>query len=232
MKTNHNINKKRAWTTTVFMKQIMAVSGLFLAFFVVMHAYGNLKMFAGQEAYDGYAEHLRSFGEPFLPHEGLLWILRIALIGAVFLHVTSAAHLIVRSKKARASKYVVKKTLANTYAAHTMRIGGTYLLLFIIFHILHFTTLHIQLGGSYENTTPYERMVMSFEHWYVWLIYFIAVACLSMHVWHGASSALQSLGWKRRNTEKIISIIATIIALALFIAFMAPPTGILVGFIQ
>ncbi|QPK94376.1 succinate dehydrogenase cytochrome b subunit [Actinomyces sp. zg-332] len=232
MKEKKSIFKNRAWTTSVFMKQIMAVTGLFLAFFVVMHAYGNLKMFEGKQAYDGYAEHLRTIGEPILPHEGMLWILRVALLLAVLLHVSCAMHLTIKSKKARSSKYVVKKNIANTYAAHTMRIGGTFLVLFIIFHILHFTTLHIELGGSYANTTPYMRMIMSFQEWYVWIIYLLALIFLSLHVWHGVASALQSLGFNRRNMQSIIRAIATLVALALFTAFMAPPTAILLGFIQ
>lgn len=168
----------------------MAVTGLFLVFFVVMHAYGNLKLFAGKAAYDGYAEHL-FYCEPFLPHEGLLWILRIGLLIAVFLHVTCAIHLML-SQLARKSKYKMKKRLANTHAARAMRMGGAFMFFFIIFHILHFTSLHIELGGSYA-TTPYMRVVMSFQHWYVWVIYLVAVFFLSLHVWHGVASAFQTL---------------------------------------
>lgn len=214
------------------MKQIMAVTGLFLAFFVIMHAYGNLKMFAGQQAYDGYAEHLRTIGEPILPHGGLLWILRVALLVAVLLHASCAVYLTIKSRRARSTKYVVKKSIANTYAARTMRLGGTYLFIFIIFHILHFTTLHIQLGGNYANTTPYVRMVMSFQVWYVYVIYLLALIFLSLHVWHGIASAMQTLGASRKNTQTIIRGAATFVALTLFTAFMAPPTAILLGFIQ
>lgn len=82
---------------------------------------------AGKAAYDGYAEHLRSIGEPFLPHEGLLWILRIGLLIAVFLHVTCAIHLIVKSKLARKSKYKMKKGLRIPMRHVPMRIGGAFM---------------------------------------------------------------------------------------------------------
>ena len=54
----------------------MAVSGFIFLGFVLAHMYGNLKAFAGHDAFNEYAHHLRVLGEPMLPHEGALWILR------------------------------------------------------------------------------------------------------------------------------------------------------------
>ena len=59
----------------------MAVSGLVFVGFVLAHMYGNLKAFAGHDAFNEYAHHLRELGEPMLPHEGVLWIMRVGLIG-------------------------------------------------------------------------------------------------------------------------------------------------------
>ena len=56
---------------------LMAVSGVVFIVFVLVHMYGNLKAFSGHDAYNEYAEHLRSIGEPELPHEGMLWVLRV-----------------------------------------------------------------------------------------------------------------------------------------------------------
>ena len=61
----------------------MAVAGLLFVFYVLMHMYGNLKLFAGQEAFDGYAHHLRILGEPILPYSGFLWIFRLLLLTAL-----------------------------------------------------------------------------------------------------------------------------------------------------
>ena len=55
----------------------MAVTGLVFIGYVLLHMYGNLKIFAGQDAFDTYAHHLRTIGEPFLPYAGLIWILRV-----------------------------------------------------------------------------------------------------------------------------------------------------------
>lgn len=214
------------------MKQLMAVSGTVFVAFVILHCYGNLKMFAGQEAYDGYAEHLRTFGEPILPYGGLLWILRIVLIACVILHVGSAVYLTMKSSKARNVRYAVKKMAAKTYSARTMRVGGFLLFVFIIFHILHFTTLSVELGGSYANTGPYERFVMSFQLWYVWLIYLIALSALSLHIEHGVASALQTMGWVRKNTRVFVRAVSGLVAAFVFVGFMAPPTAVLLGIIH
>ena len=64
--------------STVALKAAMAVSGLVMVLYLLAHMYGNLKVFSGQAAFDGYSDHLRRMGEPFLPYSGALWIIRVA----------------------------------------------------------------------------------------------------------------------------------------------------------
>ena len=63
--------------TTVFMKVLMASTGALFVFYVLMHMYGNLKIFAGAKAFDEYAEHLREMLVPILPYSGFLWLFRV-----------------------------------------------------------------------------------------------------------------------------------------------------------
>ena len=209
----------------------MAVTGIIFVLFILMHMYGNLKMFAGAEAYNEYAHHLRTFGEPILPYEGLLWILRIVLLACLVLHVYAAARLWRRAKAARGTSYEVKHTLAQTYASRTMRWGGVILLLFIIVHILQFTTLTLQFGGDYTQIEPYARMVVAFENWWVYLIYLVAIASLSMHVRHGVWSAMATLGGNKKRRQDTINLVAILVAALVFVGFMLPPTAILFGWI-
>ena len=67
----------RASRSTITLKLLMAASGIIFIGFVLLHMYGNLKAFSGHDAFNEYAEHLRTLGEPMLPHEGLLWIIRV-----------------------------------------------------------------------------------------------------------------------------------------------------------
>ena len=72
----------RATRSTIALKLAMAVSGIVFIGYVLAHMYGNLKAFAGHDAYNSYAHHLRKLGEPMLPYEGFLWIMRVVLIVA------------------------------------------------------------------------------------------------------------------------------------------------------
>ena len=74
------VKNSRSTRSTIALKLLMAVSGIVFIGFVLAHMYGNLKAFAGHDAYNEYAEHLRTFGEPMLPYGGMLWILRTVLI--------------------------------------------------------------------------------------------------------------------------------------------------------
>ncbi len=184
----------QARSSTIVLKLTMAISGLVFIGYVLLHMYGNLKVFAGQDSFDEYAHHLRVIGEPILPYGGLLWIVRVVLLVSLVVHVTAALRLWARADKARGQRYVVKKRVAGTLSSKTMRWGGLTLLLFIVFHLLHLTTRTITPGSNAES--PYTRLVAGFqpEYWYVAVIYLLAMGALAMHLRHGTWSAGQTLG--------------------------------------
>jgi succinate dehydrogenase / fumarate reductase cytochrome b subunit len=209
------VRNKRSSRSTIALKLLMALSGLIFIGYVLAHMYGNLKAFSGQEAFDEYAEHLRTLGEPLLPYSGLLWVIRIVLLVALAVHVYAAYTLWARANKARTTKYAVTKRVNSTLSSKTMRWGGTALLLFIVFHILHFT-LRVVTPGS-NSDSPYERLVGSFEIWWVSAIYLVAMAALAMHLRHGTWSAAQTLGLTntaaaRRNANLLGYLLAVVIA--------------------
>ena len=221
---------RRARYTTVALKWAMAISGILFVLFVLLHMYGNLKAFSGQEAFDGYAASLRTLLYPYLPHEGFLWIQRVVLLVAVVVHAGAAIALWRRARTARPQRYVVTRRTAQTYSARTVRWGGLILLAFIIFHLLQFTTLTINVGGEFDS--PYDRLVAAFSHWWLYLVYLIALVMLTMHVRHGLWSALQTLGASDRSRQRAINLLAYVVAAALLIGFMLPPTAILLGFVN
>ncbi len=194
----------------------MAVSGLAFIGFVLAHMYGNLKVFAGHDAFNEYAEHLREIGEPLLPHGGLLWILRVGLIVALVVHVYSAVTLWRRAASARSVKYVVKKNNHSTISSRWMRWGGVTLLLFLVWHLLNFTIGKINPTGG-PNDDPYNLLVDSFQTWWLTLIYLVAMVALGMHLHHGVWSSAQTLGLTnnakaRRNAKVLGAILAVVIA--------------------
>jgi succinate dehydrogenase / fumarate reductase, cytochrome b subunit len=182
---------------TIALKMLMAVSGIVFIAFVLVHMYGNLKAFAGHDAFNEYAHHLRELGEPLLPHEGALWIIRAGLIVSLVVHVACALALWRRAGKARTTKYVVKKNNASTFSSHWMRWGGVTLLIFVVWHLLNFTIgkINPKTGSTgSEAGDPYNLLVDTFDLWWMTLIYLAAMVALGLHLRHGVWSAAQTLG--------------------------------------
>lgn len=215
--------------TTVALKIVMAVTGIIFLLFVLAHMYGNLKALSGQQAFDDYAHHLRVLGEPMLPYSGFLWVMRIGLIVSLVLHVWAAVVLARRNRGARHQKYVMKKNVTSTLSSRTMMWGGLALLLFIIFHILQFTTLTIEVGGSFDS--PHERFVAAFEVWWLVALYVVAMVALGMHLRHGLWSSVQTLGWSSRTRQPVIKAVALAVALVIVVGFLVPPLAIAFGIV-
>lgn len=224
--------KRRAWTTTVFVKQLMAISGIVFVLFLLFHSYGNLKMFLGQEAYDHYAHWLKEEAfVPIFPHGGFIWVFRAAMVLMLVIHIWAAAVTWKRSRRARRSAYVVKRSAADAYAARTMRMTGVLLFFLIVFHILHFTTGTIHTGFV-ADSTPYERMVATFQNPLMVVVYLIFIGLAALHVSHGFWSAFQSLGWVRGGTRKFMEVLSGLVGALIFLMFALPPLAIVAGYIS
>ena len=104
----------------------MAVSGIVFVGFVLTHMYGNLKAFAGHDAFNEYAHHLRTFGEPMLPYEGLLWVIRVGLIAALVVHVAAGTGglegIFIRDLNEQVSQFLNARTASATALLGTSRI--------------------------------------------------------------------------------------------------------------
>ena len=209
----------------------MAISGVVFIGFVLAHMYGNLKAFAGHDAFNEYAEHLRELGEPMLPHEGVLWILRVGLILALVVHVYCAVVLWRRAAAARTTKYVMKKSTGAIFASRMMRWGGVTILVFLVWHLLNFTIGKVNPQGGATND-PYNLMVDTFDVWWLTVIYLVAMLALGAHLHHGIWSAAQTLGWtgtaaKRQRAKTVAFVIALIVS----VGFSLVPLGVLAGII-
>lgn len=224
--------------STVFLKVQMAVTGLLFVGFVIAHMYGNLyKLFAGHLAFNEYSEHLRTMFEPILPRHGFLTIMEVVLGIAVILHVYSAAQLWRRAKAARPQPYVAKKAIAQSFSSKWMRWGGVFLLLFVIWHLLEFTIVKINVGsggqGAAITADPYELTVHAFNVWWLTLIYVVAMGALGMHLHHGIWSASQTLGFAPTTRARAIAkTVALVVAVIVAVGFVIPPLAIAFGGIK
>jgi succinate dehydrogenase / fumarate reductase cytochrome b subunit len=218
--------------STIFLKLLMAVSGLVFVVFVLLHMYGNLKAFAGHDAFNTYAHHLRTLGTPMLPESGFLWILRAVLVLSLVVHVYAAVVLWRRAKRARTHKYAVKKNRHSTYASHLMRWGGLTLLLFLVWHLLNFSIGKVNVKGGATND-PYNLIVDSFSVWWLTLIYLVAMAMLGAHLHHGFWSSMQTLGLTNSHRSRVAyKRVAFVLAVVIAGGFSIVPIFVLAGVIS
>jgi succinate dehydrogenase / fumarate reductase, cytochrome b subunit len=184
------------YSTAVGKKYVMAISGMVLMGYVLLHMIGNLKLYLGAEDMNAYSEWLRDVGEPALPREVLLWIVRVLLLGAVFAHIWAAYQLTRINREARPEVYRSKRDFAAAdFASRTMRWTGIIVLLFVIWHLLDLTWG--TTNPDYRGGDPYHNVVASFERVPVAIGYVVANLALGVHLYHGAWSFFQSMGWIR-----------------------------------
>lgn len=195
--------------SSIGLKAIMAVTGLLLVGFLVEHLLGNLIVFQGREAYNAYAAFLHSLG-------GLLWVLRLGLLGAVSLHIFAAVKLSAENAKARPQRYAVKHNAVTNYAARTMVWSGPLILLFLIYHLAHLTFGVTAGDYTHSSTDVYSNLVHGFQVPLVAFFYATANVFLGLHLFHGLWSMFQTLGINHPSYNFHLRALA--ITLALFIA--------------
>ena len=210
------------YRSTIGRKTVMAVSGLILTGYVVLHMTGNLLAFRGQTALNDYAKMLQST-------KPLLWSVRVILLLAVMLHGHSAWTLTRAARAARPVGYTRRETLIATLASRSMRWGGVLLLVFIVYHILHLTTGTVHPG--FVHGDAYGNIVTGFEVRWVAAFYIVAMVALALHLRHGVWSVFQTLGAAPERIEAGRQRLAWALALVVPIGFIAVPLGVLLGWI-
>src|ERR1043166_8295034 len=181
------------WRSTVGKKYVMAVTGLIWFGYLVLHLWGNLKIYAGPSYLNDYGGWLRTVGEPFFGFSQLLWLVRLVLIPAFVVHVWAAVQLTTRDNASRPVKYSTRKNLESTIASRTMIWGGLFILLFVIYHLLDFTFGTV--NPNFIEGDIYHNVVASFRAWPVSLFYVLAMLAVGLHLFHGIWSLFQTLGW-------------------------------------
>lgn len=216
------------WRSQVGKKIVMAVTGLIGVGFVIGHMIGNLQVFEG-------AEKINAYGR-FLHHTvGMeLWLVRAVLLAAVILHIVAATQLTLQAKASRPQAYAKRHPQVSTLASRTMRIGGVLILVFIVVHILQFTTLSFP---GYQNIDPtlgstdvFANLMLAF-HNPLWVVFYVVVMVfLGLHLYHGAWASVRTLGAAKPSPAPLKRQIAMLLALIIWAGFTIVPVGIYFGF--
>jgi succinate dehydrogenase / fumarate reductase cytochrome b subunit len=217
--------------SSVGAKHVMAVTGLLLLLFTLVHMIGHWVMFGGQDAYNGYAYWLQSLG-----HGGAKWVARAGLLGLLLAHVAAGIRLTSLNRAARPVPYRVYRTVRTRPWAKAMVWSGLVVLAFITFHILHFTAGLIQpesfhqpvaLPGTPEPVpNAYLMFVHGFQNPGILVAYIVGMSVLLPHAAHGFSSLFQSLGWKHPKYDVLIDKAGPALAVLLYVGFLVPPIAV------
>jgi succinate dehydrogenase / fumarate reductase cytochrome b subunit len=215
------------WSSTIGKKAVIAVTGLLMVVFLLVHMLGNLKIFFGPADFNGYAHWLRTIGEPVLHNAWYLWIQRFVLVTAVVLHATTAAQLSHRDKAARPIRYHHHQRWQASFATRSMRWGGIIIALFVVWHILDLTVGVV--NPHFIAGHPYQNVVADFGVWWINLIYIVALVALGLHINHGFRSAARTLGVERPNRVRAIRLAGAVLASSIGLGFIAVPVGVMTG---
>lgn len=223
----------RLYSTTLGKKVVVAVTGVLLFGFVLAHMAGNLKVFMGNDAegmpkVDVYAHFLRTVGDPVFGHGELLWVFRIVLLAALFVHVVGVVQLTVANRCARPVRYERSRYEAATLSARWMLVTGLLLLAFIGFHILHFTSGTVD-PARFTTGAIYDNLYRAFVQWYYVGLYVVAMILLSLHVYHGVWSLFQTLGLDNPDRNRALRLLAATAAVVLLVGFSSVPVLIFFG---
>jgi succinate dehydrogenase / fumarate reductase cytochrome b subunit len=223
------------YSTAVGKKYVMAITGLMLLGFVLVHMVGNLKMYLGQEDFDHYAEFLRELLVPILPRTVALWLLRGGLLLAVVLHVHAAVSLTRLNRQARSVKYQSPRDYqVASFASRTMRWTGAIVALFVLWHLADLTwgvTNEVGATGEFVRGHAYDNVVNSFDRVPVAILYILANIALGVHLFHGVWSLFQSMGWNNPRFNAVRRHLATAFATIIVVGNVSFPVAVLAGIV-
>jgi succinate dehydrogenase / fumarate reductase, cytochrome b subunit len=179
------------FSSSIGSKYLIALSGLSLVGFLILHLAGNLLVLVSPDAFNGYSDKL--IRNPLLvPAE-------LGLLALFLLHVFKAVQLWLGSRDARPEGYAVRKWAGHTsrksVASSTMILTGTFLFVFVLLHLVTFKYgPHYASAGHPGHRDLYRLVIEVFSKPAYVIFYVVSMVIIGFHLWHGASSAFQSLG--------------------------------------
>lgn len=172
----------QTFSSSVGKKLMMAVTGIVFLLFLCAHLIGNLTIYGGSGAFNGYAERLHSMG-------ALLTVFNLGLIIFAVIHISTGLVLFIQNLKARPVRYRMDRPAGGrTWSSKTMPYTGILILCFVVFHLINFTLV------DKSNTTIYAIVSSAFASPLYVAIYIVAVIIVALHVRHGLWSAFQTIG--------------------------------------
>jgi len=200
-------------------KLMMAITGGFLLIFLIVHLIGNLTLFFGADAFNGYVSALDVV-------KPLIRVVEVVLLAAFVLHIFNGVKLWIENKRARGVTYKINSSSENSDVfSRTMFLSGSIVFIFLVSHLgTFFWPFNIYEPGSLADQHQYYQIVVEvFSIWWYVLLYVIAMVLLGFHLNHGFQSAFQTFGWNNKKYFPLIEKIGTVYAIFMAAGFASMP---------
>jgi succinate dehydrogenase / fumarate reductase cytochrome b subunit len=224
------MQRSNQFQTSLSSKVAVALTGLGLVGFVVFHMLGNLQVFEGPDALNGYAAFLREM--PIL-----LWTARLGLLAVAVAHIALAIQLALRNRRARPVAYAVREYRVASLASRTMALTGSLLLLFIVFHLLHLTaglvdpSLHNQVDER-GHPDVYRKVIHAFNNPLYVALYCAGQLVLGLHLSQAVSGSLQTLGLEHAALNRLFKVAGPATALFVVLGNLMIICAIFLGLVR
>ena len=216
-------------SASVGQKVLMAITGIALIGFLIVHLIGNLQLFVGQEQLNKYAETLQSLGS-------LKWGFRLFLLALALIHLWKGIVLWLENKRARPIGYRREDTVQASLSSRTMIYTGLLILFFVAYHLLHFTLIvtnpeYAQLTDSVGRMDVYSMVISGFSNYLISIVYLIAMFLLAFHLSHAAESFFQTMGWNNDKYLPKLKVLSNLFAVVIFLGYASMPVAVLLKFV-
>lgn len=210
-------------------KLIMAFTGVFLFFFIIVHLIGNSTILLGPDGINAYTQKLHSV-------PAFVWLFRLFMITIFSIHVYFGIQLYLQNKQSKPVQYAVKKSLKATFASKNMIWTGISIAVFLTYHLLHFTFRMISVGplslDSLQRPDVYSMVLTGLTEIPSLIIYTLGLAALVLHLSHGIQSLFQTLSIMTENMQTCLIKASKTAAVVIFIAYLTIPAVIITGILK
>ncbi len=211
----------KSFTYSIGRKILMSLTGLFLVTFLIVHVSGNFLLYAGDNG--------ASFNEfsHFMTHNPIIRIIEIILFACIILHIVDGTVLWLKNRNSRPVRYATsRKDGQKTWIARNMILTGTIIAIFIVIHLTDFW-IPYRIIGSVPDLYIHAKDVMSNP--YTSIFYVVAVLLLMLHMYHGFSSAFQTIGIRHPKYYPLIQWTGYILSTIICLGFASMPLYFLLG---
>jgi succinate dehydrogenase / fumarate reductase cytochrome b subunit len=206
-------------------KQTVALTGLLLIGYVIIHLAGNLLIYAGPKAFNGYAKLLAGLRPTF-------YLIEAGLLLIFLIHIYFTYLLTLENMHARARYAVVKPKGNRSLSSQIMTYSGGIVLIFVIYHILDFTLIDHEGTRSIvkgQGLGLYGVVYNSFANPIHSLFYIIAMIAIGLHLDHGVQSFIQTFGLNHPKYMPYIYKFSRWFAVAITLGYSSIPVYVLLN---